>query len=112
MAYQLYKKMKQSGNGSLEPNHISVTPSSFGLGSTITHDMKKAQCDYISIYVDEEKNLIGLKPTKDKSTGYKIMYKKSKIIYVGSRKLLKRIKKGRYPARKEEDLWVIEAPIN
>ena len=112
MAYQLYKKMKQSGIGNLEPDMVSVTPSSFGLGSIITNDIEKTQCNHIYIYIDRENSLIGFKPTKDTRSGYKIMYKKSKIIYVGSRKLLHSLKKGRYPARKEGDMWVIEVTIN
>ena len=110
MAYQLYKKMARFGGRRLPPSGISITSTSFGLGSELAAYFERNGA-HIEIFIDEENKKIAFKSSNNSETGFTMQYKnETKIGYLGLPTLVKRFPKGRYDAVKEDDMWVVKVP--
>ena len=110
MAYQIYKKMFMFDGKKIPPAGISITRTSFGFGSAIGKEFADST-GFVEIHLDRENNKIGFKPAESRLTGFTIQHKKpGKLVYLGIKALAERLPKGRYLAKKEDDMWVIEVP--
>lgn len=108
MAYRLYEKMARYGGRALNPAAVSITSSSFCFGVDIVNDFKtNGHC--VEIYIDEEEKKLAFKAVSTLDTGFKLQYKDgAKVGNINAQTLANRFEKGRFEARKEAELWVID----
>lgn len=87
------------------PMVISITKSGFSLGSAIAEKFKDFSC--AEIYLDRDNKRVGLKPTNDIFRGFKLS-KGGKSVGLSATRAANRLPAGKYKARFEDDMVVID----
>jgi len=105
MAFEIVKK-NSAGTCGIQEDEVSIGKGSVSFGNKLG-DMLREKGIFCEVYLDAKESKIGFRPTRDNVTGFAVSRnKESKISISGG--WVKRIQKGRYDAKVEDGMIIIE----
>jgi hypothetical protein len=100
MTFELLIKGERRGKR-LDANEISIGKSGFAFGNAVQEVLAKAE--FLEIYIDRTRNIVGFKPSRNSAKGFKVLEEGRRCSCKHSAKF----PKGRYTAKMEDGMFVI-----